>query len=78
MQVIAATSRNLAYVHKFGGRSPQKGALRGTAVVACLLFATRATALARLSIFFLANREESMLSEVSVLGGLLDGEKVES
>ena len=65
--------------HKFGGRSPQKGALRGTAVVACLLFAaTRATALARLSIFFLANREESMLSEVSVLGGLLDGEKVES
>jgi hypothetical protein len=33
---------------------------------------------AGLFIFFLANREESMLSEVSVLGGLLDGEKVES
>ena len=64
MQVIAATSRNLANVHKLGVRSPQKGALRGTAVVARLLFATRATALARLSIFFLANRDEPMPSEV--------------
>jgi hypothetical protein len=66
MPVIAAASSYLAYVQKRGGLSQQKGALRGTAVVACLLFAARATALARHSIFFLANREEPMPSEVGV------------
>ena len=53
MPVIAAASSYLAYVQKRGGLSQQKGALRGTAVAACLFFAARATALARLSIFFL-------------------------
>jgi hypothetical protein len=66
MPVVAAASSYLAYVHKRGGLSQHKGARRGTAVVACLLFAARATALARFSIFFLANREEPMPSEVEV------------